>query len=139
MKLQPIETAHAYMDLVSRYSWLVDSELKKAESAINESPEHGPESIINSIPKLISLVNVVGYLRGQDYAFIDVRPHEVINQQSELCKNEDEFEARLIKIVQAAYDNPKNREKYEWRIRNYFLKARLLNYFESSSKEKIIN
>ena len=135
MNFFEIKTAEEYMDLVRKYNWLVDRELKKAEIEIEKDPINGPNGIINSIPKLISLVNVVGYLRGQDGAFLDERPDDVISHQSELNENENAFESRLIKIIKIVYEDPRNREKYEWRVTSYFLKARLSDYFPSSDKK----
>lgn len=124
MKLVNLKTAEEYKDLVSKYSWLVDSELIKIETVIKEHPD---QANIEALPKLISLVNVVGYLRGQDGAFLDIRPDEVTEYQRELYDNEDAFESRLREIIKTICVDPKNIERYKAVLDRYFLKARLPN------------
>jgi hypothetical protein len=124
MKLVNLKTAEEYKDLVSKYSWLVDSELLKIETVIKEHPD---QANIEALPKLISLVNVVGYLRGQDGAFLDIRPDEVTEYQRELYDNEDAFESRLREIIKTICVDPKNIERYKAVLDRYFLKARLPN------------
>ena len=124
MKLVNLKTAEEYKDLVSKYSWLVDSELLKIETVIKEHPD---QANIEALPKLISLVNVVGYLRGQDGAFLDIRPDEVTEYQRELYDNEDAFESRLREIIKAVCVDPKNIERYKAVLDRYFIKARLPN------------
>lgn len=124
MEFTTIKTATEYKNLVSMYSWLVDSELGKVEKIASEHPERIP---VESIPKLISLVNVVGYLRGQDNAFIDVRPDEVSDFQKELYANEDAFEARLRKLIEVACLDEQGKKKCQALLEQYYIKARLIN------------
>ncbi len=116
------KTADEYKNLVSTYSWLVDSELAKIEKISKEHPEAMP---VESLPKLISLVNVVGYLRGQDGAFIDVRPDGVADFQNELYENEDSFEKRLHEIIESVCLNEQSQQKYRFLLEQYYIKARL--------------
>lgn len=124
MKFTDIKVAEDYKDLVSKYSWLVDSELQKIELNIKEHPANLDMSI-ESLPKLISLVNVIGYLRGQGNAFIEVRPEGVAEYQQELYDNEDDFENRLLAAIKTICADPKNLERYEVALERYFVKARL--------------
>jgi hypothetical protein len=126
MKFKDIKTADEYKDLVEKYSWLVDSELKKVEQNIREHPANLDVNI-ESLPKLISLVNVIGYLRGQGNAFIEVRPDGVAEFQRELYDNEDAFEGRLREIIKAICVDTIYLEKYKAVLDRYFLKARLPN------------
>src|SRR6185295_12970749 len=111
-----------YKNLVSRYSWLVDSELALIEKIVKKHPEAMP---VESLPKLISLVNVVGYLRGQDGAFIDIRPDGVANFQNELYENENSFERRLHQIIEIVCSNEQDLQKYRVLLEHYYIKARL--------------
>ncbi|MDB5258880.1 MAG: hypothetical protein JWO73_88 [Candidatus Taylorbacteria bacterium] len=112
------------MNLVNKYSWLVDSELKKVELNIKEHPAH-LDMNIESLPKLISLVNVIGYLRGQNNAFIEIRPHDVIEYQPELYKNEDAFESRLHAIITTICVDPKNLALCKSTLERHFIEYRL--------------
>lgn len=124
MEFTEIKTADEYKDLVTKYSWLVDSELKIIELNIKEHPDN-LDMNIESLPKLISLVNVVGYLRGQNNAFIEVRPDDVVEYQSELYKNEDAFESRLHTIITTICVDPKNLELCKSTIERHFIEYRL--------------
>ena len=126
MQFIEIKTADVYKDLIGKYSWLVDSELQKIERGIKEHPDN-LDMCIGSLPKIISLVNVVGYLRGQDNAFIDVRPDRVAEYQRELYDNEDMFENRLHKIIKVICADSKYMERYKAVLDRYFLKARLID------------
>jgi len=124
MKFTDIKTADEYIDLVGKYSWLVNSELQKLEANVREHPE---QINMESLPKLISMINVIGYLRGQDGAFLDSRPEGVSEYQSELYKNEDAFENRLNNIIKTICANPKNLEDYKAILGRYFINARIPN------------
>jgi hypothetical protein len=118
INFKAVETKEEYLNLVEKFSFLVDSELKLTEGYIES---HNNDSIISSLPKLISLANTIGYLRGQDNAFIDVRP-QGMGIQDDLYQNEDNFEARLNKIIDYIVANDK--EGYTNRLNQYFIKAR---------------
>ena len=122
MNFTDIKTAEEYKNLVSKYYYLVDSELKKIEKVIEE---HSGQLEIESLPKLISLVNVIGYLRGQDNAFIDVRPAGVSEYQRELYDNEDAFEKRLRAIIDVISSNKEYLQRYKDVLERYFVKARV--------------
>jgi hypothetical protein len=124
MKFTDIKVAANYKDLVSKYSWLVDSELRKVELNIKEHPVN-LDMNIESLPKLISLVNVIGYLRGQDNAFIEIRPNGVVEYQSELYNNEYAFERRLSDIIKTICADPKNLDRFKITLGHYFVEARL--------------
>lgn len=124
MKFSEVKTASEYKELVSKYSWLVDSELKKVEQNIKDHPAN-LEVNIESLPKLISLVNVIGYLRGQGNAFTEVRPEGVTEYQRELYDNEDAFEGRLRDVINTICANPKNLDRYKAALERYFVQARM--------------
>lgn len=117
LEYRKIETEEKFKELVEEFYFLVDSEIKKVEAQIQMKDNNG---IIFSIPKIISLINTIGYLRGQDNAFIDARPST--NFQSELYKNEDMFEKRLKIIIE--YIAKEENEAYTSRLKEYFIKNR---------------
>lgn len=81
-----------YLFLVEHYSYLVDQELGVVERASEN------QYVIDRLPHLICLVNVVGYLRGQDNVFMNSRP-EGIPFQDALYTNEALFEKRLAAVI----------------------------------------
>ena len=115
--LQSIKNGEEYKDLVEKFLYLVDSEFEKCESLKNSDIS----GLATSMPKLISLVNTIGYLRGQDNAFVDVRPS--IDFQDELYRNEDLFEKRLYALIEFI-NSSEARDKYKFCVKEYFLKAR---------------
>lgn len=117
--IQPT-TAAEYRQLVEHFSFLVDAEFKKFEN-INSSEEAHTAAL--EAPKLVSLVNTIGYLRGQDNAFLDVRPHEVVEYQKELYANEDGFEDRLKELLKKIVSFGKT-DVYNYYMNEYFIKSR---------------
>ena len=96
MNLEPkaMRDESEYREFVERYYHLVDGELKICES-IQEQNNHHELALL--LPKLISIVNVADYLRGQDNRFTDLRPH--VSFQPELYKKEHEYENRLNVLI----------------------------------------
>ena len=98
IQFRPPQNKDEYIDLVERFSGLVDQEMKKTESEENPGRIH---AIASRLPALISLVNTIGYLRGEDSVFLDVRPEDMrtSGRQGDLYKNEDLFEKRLQNLI----------------------------------------
>ncbi len=117
--IQPT-TAAEYRTLVEQFSFLVDAELKKFEN-INSADEAHTAAL--EAPKLVSLVNTIGYLRGQDNAFLDIRPHEVVEYQKELYANEDSFEDRLKELLNKIVAFGKT-DIYNFYMNEYYIKSR---------------
>ncbi len=89
-----IENEETYKLLVESYYYLVDMELQKAESKM-QNDEH--ESLSFLLPRVMCAVNTIGYLRGQDNIFVDFRPP--VNFQRDLYAIEDECEKRLSNLL----------------------------------------
>ena len=117
IEFQQPATADEYRDLVQKYSFLVDAQLKLVEE--NEDNHY----LIGFLPALISAVNVIGYLRGQDNMFIDARPW--LDFQTELYRNEDAFEHRLSALISRIM-NSANSEEYKNRIQEYYMNVRTI-------------
>ena len=116
---EKINTEEEYKIFFNQYCFLVDQEIEKAEN-IKSQKDHF--RIANILPKLISSVNVVGYLRGE--FFVDFRPQ--VSFQHELRLTENEFEKRLSLLI----DYVKNSESvniYEQALKEYYLKFRGFN------------
>lgn len=96
MKLvfKKINNEDEYQNFVEQVYFLADQELKKAEE-IKIKDNHHDLALV--LPKLVSIVNIIGYLRGQDNIFVDFRPH--VSFQQELYLMEEEFEKRLSQLI----------------------------------------
>ena len=123
---QSLTTAEEYCELVQRYAFLVDAEMKLAEETVETS--YGSEWL----PQCISAVNVIGYLRGQHNMFVEERPQ--LDFQGAIYHNEDSFERRLAlliaKILQSA-----SAEVYKTKLQEYYVdyRTRTENYNEASA------
>ncbi len=122
MEFKQPATAEEYLRMVENFSWLVDKELKAAEDEISANP--GPLQA-QMLPKLVSLVNVTGYMRGQDGVFLNSRPFDVSSFQSELYKNEDSFEGRLYKLIEKICETTEGAAAFKVRTEEYYIRNRL--------------
>ncbi|GEM_PF-837311 len=122
---KPVETAEEYIDLLQKFYGLVSSELNDAERILivqKDRPDPaGMEELARHMPVLISLVNCIGYLRGQDGAF--PRRPRTPEEQSKLYDLEDNAEKFLKKLIDAVMDSPA-KQLYIDRLTSYFVKAR---------------
>lgn len=110
-----IEDEAGYKFLVESYYYLVDMELKKAESRM-QNGEH--ESLSFLLPRVMCAVNTIGYLRGQDNVFIDFRPP--VSFQRDLYAIEDECNKRLMALLDYIATTQSNQLFIEEK-RKYFL------------------
>lgn len=122
MELKPksMQSEGEYQNFIEQYYYLTDGELKIGELLQKQNDHH---SLALLLPKLISIVNVAGYLRGQDNRFIDLRPH--VSFQSALYKKEDEYEKRLNALIEFMKSTDSAKFLVE-RIQEYYLKHRSL-------------
>lgn len=114
-----INNQEDYLNFFNKYITLLDRQLKIAEENIENEVEI--YSIIEMMPALISLVNTVGYLRGQDGMFLNIRPRT--DKQDELYKYEDLFEKRLKKLIDTIMQS-KGKDYYLKRLQQYFVDYR---------------
>lgn len=115
-----IKSENEYKDFVEKSAFLVDSELKKVEKIKEEGDHH---VVALSLPKLISIINFAGYLRGQDGMFLDFRPYPLVDYQQELYKMENEFEKRLFALINWV-KTTESKDLAVFRLNEYFLKHR---------------
>lgn len=91
-------TADEYMQCVRTLSALVDAELTKTEQS-------NAEQMLYRLPRIISMVNTIGHLRGQDNFFLDDRPSDVLPLfQKDLYALEDSMEGRLRAVIMKVMD-----------------------------------
>ncbi len=116
------QNAQEYTDLVEKFSALVDQELSRVESDQREGMDH---DIALRLPAIISAVNTIGYLRGQDGMFFDFRPQDIIGTglQGAFYANEDAFESRLQAIINYIGTTKENAFYCE-RLERYYITAR---------------
>lgn len=114
-----IKTAEEYINFVREFVTLLDRQLIFWEESVkNYGSSH---ELANQMPALISLVNTVGYLRGQDGVFLDIRP--ITENQKEFYDYEYLFESRLEKLIGTIL-NSKEKEFYQDRLKECFIKVR---------------
>lgn len=115
---QEITTAEEYVDFVRKFATLLDKQMRRYEDDLTD------QSLINlsrQMPALISAVNTMGYLRGQDGMFLDLRP--MTNNQQEFYALEDRFEVRLSALIDQVM-NSSQKDFYLERLDSYYVKVR---------------
>ena len=127
--MQKPETAEEYMKMAEQLTALVDAELTRTEKDVQNGDMH---LVVQRMPGLISLVNTIGYLRGQDGLFLEVRPSDVSLYQKELYATEDAMESRLWSIIERICGVSEDRERYIHRLREYFLEWRTPREYRTS-------
>jgi len=114
-----LSTAEEYTNFVREFVTLLGQQLTIWEDrAKNKSGLH---DLARQMPAIISLVNTVGYLRGQDGIFIDIRPHT--ENQKEFYVYEDMFENRLNKLIDTLMAS-EEKDYYLERLESYLVKSR---------------
>jgi hypothetical protein len=114
-----ITRADEYIDFVRKFTTLLDEQMSSHEK--ENLDDNGLLNLATSLPALISLVNTVGYLRGQDGMFLDIRPRT--DSQQELYALEDSFENRLKKLIDTVMKS-NQKDFYLDKLNTYFIKAR---------------
>lgn len=114
-----VENAEEYANLVRAFVTLLDKQFTIWEECAKDSKDL--HELARRMPALISLVNTIGYLRGQDGVFLDVRPGT--ENQEEFYGYEDAFEKRLQQLIDMLIDSDE-RKFYRLRLDSYFVKFR---------------
>jgi len=120
-------TPEEYIAMVQSFAGLADAEMVRAEE------EQDMHTLALRLPGLISIVNVIGYLRGQDNFFLDVRPSGLGAHQSDLYALEDAFEKRLNTLIEKVEASPEA-ENLKTRLETYYILARLGNIVPQESE-----
>jgi len=116
---QQLSTADEYTKFVREFATLLDEQLCVWEDrAKNKENLH---ELARQMPAIISLVNTVGYLRGQDGMFLDMRPRT--ENQNEFYGYEDLFEKRLDQLINTLMDSDE-KDFYKERLESYLIKSR---------------
>lgn len=118
-----IESSEAYTEFVRAFATLLDQQLTLLEGYTKN--KEGAHDLIQQMPAIISLVNTVGYLRGQDGMFLDIRPRT--ENQKEFYEYEDLFEKRLGVLIDFLL-NSEEKAYYQERLESYFVKARTKSF-----------
>ena len=125
MDYSKITSEEQYIEMVKQYSYLADYSLSLIEAEIQNSVS--PQELINNLLKLISLVNVIGYFRGQDGVLMDFQSLRT-NSMSWLRQNEDEFENRLWSIIDYVKADEIAAKQYRAKMLDYYLKNRGIEF-----------
>jgi len=116
---QQLSTGDEYTKFVRGFATLLDEQLSVCEDrAKNKENLH---ELARQMPAIISLVNTVGYLRGQDGMFLDMRPRT--ENQNEFYGYEDLFEKRLDQLINTLMDSDE-KDFYKERLESYLIKSR---------------
>lgn len=116
---QQLSTADEYTKFIRQFATLLDEQLSVWEDlAKNKENLH---ELARQMPAIISLVNTVGYLRGQDGMFLDIRPRT--ENQSEFYGYENLFEKRLDQLIDILMDSDE-KDFYKERLESYLIKSR---------------
>jgi hypothetical protein len=116
------ETVEEYMVMVKQFSGLVAAELKMVEEDAQKGDVY---SVVQRLSGLVSIINTLGYLRGQDGFFLDSRPNGLAGEyQRQLYAMEDEVETRLWKLIEFVCNTAEGREQYLSHMHTYYLDAR---------------
>lgn len=121
--IRKIESGEAYTEFVRAFATLLDQQLTLLEGYMNG--KEGAYTLIQQMPALISLVNTIGYLRGQDGMFLNIRPST--ENQKEFYEYEDLFEKRLSALIDFIL-NSDEKEYYRERLESYFVKVRTKSF-----------
>jgi hypothetical protein len=116
---QHLSTGDEYTKFVREFVTLLDEQLSACEEYAKK-----PEdlySLAHQMPAIISLINTVGYLRGQDGIFLRIRPST--ENQKEFYEYEDKFEERLKNLIDILMASNR-KDVYKERLESYFIKSR---------------
>ena len=114
-----LKSAQEYTNFVREFVTLLDQQLCYWEIMAKNKERH--YEVAHQMPALISLVNTVGYLRGQDGMFLDIRPKT--DNQKEFYGYEDAFEKRLENLIDIIMDSDQ-KQHYLERLDSYLVKSR---------------
>ncbi len=129
ISLMPTKNVTEYATMVAHYLYLVDRELNWVETHANKTPTY----VAEALPRLTSMVNVVGYFRGQDGMFHQFRPEFDSDPAAyddllgDLYRNEDQFEARLAVLISYVLADAEGSRLYRSAQTRYYLEYRGLN------------
>lgn len=119
IQIQKLSDGEEYIKFVRQFITLFDEQLRVFEA--RERNAENIQDLVRQMPALISLVNTVGYLRGQDGVFLSIRPRT--ENQSELYEYEDFFEKRLNALIDIIMDS-EQKDFYVEKLESYFVKVR---------------
>lgn len=118
VNLKEITTPEEYLDFAEKLAYLTNLELGQAEQNLNQGYD-----ISQRLPALISMVNAIGYLRGQDGMFGHLEPRLNLEDKTALFQNEKEFENRLYTMIDKVMAS-KYAEDYHRALENYYVRVR---------------
>lgn len=139
--IKQIKTPDEYVDLAKTLSYLLDNELTKIEKKAKQKDWF---YVNDFMPAVISLVNITGYLAGDDGIFRDIHipfnpkfnTYETKNgnksnpihdamiiYRHQLVKNRRDFEDRLNKLISGIMKSDIS-EDYKKTLDRYFTKDR---------------
>ncbi len=119
IQLRKIATSEEYAEFVRKFATLLDEQLVDGEDRAKK--QENLHDLAWQMPAIISAVNTLGYLRGQDGMFLGHRDNS--DDQKEFYGYEDLFETRLNKLIDVMMSSAE-KEYYQERLESYFVKSR---------------
>jgi hypothetical protein len=120
-EFQAVLASAEYLAFVQSFFSLVEDECLRMKL---EAKEQGADAVIHQMPALISLVNCVGYFRGQDGMFRHAHPASVADTQKLLYQMEDRVEGLLNELIELLLSSESTKERYKERLTSYFVHSR---------------
>ncbi len=120
-EFQAVLASAEYLAFAQSFFTLVENECLRMKL---EAQTQGVDTVIHQMPALISLVNCVGYFRGQDGMFRREHPTSVGDTQKLLYQMEDRVEKLLNDIIELILASEPAKAQYKERLMNYFVRSR---------------
>jgi hypothetical protein len=111
-----------YVTFQKTFYSLLLQEIKKLEQ-LDVNVELDMLALAHNLPRIVSLVNSLGLIRGQDNYFVDFREISNTYFQKEMYINEQEMEERLNKLIDKVLQS-KASERYKIEMYKYFTEFR---------------
>lgn len=119
INFKELNSGEEYTDFVRAFTTLLDKQFAICEWRLKE--KGGLHDVAYQMPALISMVNTLGYLRGESNMFLDFRPHT--DNQDEFYTYEKLFGARLQKLIDLLLAS-QEKQFYHDQLERYFIQFR---------------
>jgi len=117
-----IQTAEDWKIFIEQYVSLIENEFAIWESRISEPTNIHDLAV--AMPALITLVNTLGYLRGQDGVFSRLNMGIRLEMNNQLYEYENTFNKRLQKLIDVIMQS-EEKNIYIQTLQNYFINSRI--------------
>ncbi|HQG57369.1 MAG TPA: hypothetical protein PLX79_00080 [Candidatus Dojkabacteria bacterium] len=117
-----IQTAEDWKIFIEQYVSLIENEFAIWEAKISDSANIHDLAV--AMPALITLVNTLGYFRGQDGVFSSLNMGIRLEMNNQLYEYENTFNKRLQKLIDVIMQS-EEKNIYIQTLQNYFINSRI--------------